>query len=73
MNLSPAYLKRKEQWRVEGQTEIVESLLIGRFGMLDEELSNLIPAIVQLSNSERTQLLLNLSNFSREELLAQLR
>lgn len=52
---------------------MVESLLIGRFGMLDEELSNLIPAIVKLSNSERTQLLLNLSNLSREELLAQLR
>ena len=75
MSLSPAYLKQREEWkqegleegRQEGQRLMVESLLAVRFGNLDEELSAIISQLMELSLTERTQLLLNLS---REELLA---
>lgn len=82
MSLSPAYLKQREEWKQEGIEEgrqegildgqrlMVESLLAVRFGNLDEELSAIVTPIMQLSLTERTQLLLNLSNLSREELLA---
>jgi hypothetical protein len=80
MNLSPAYIQQCEAWReegklegkVEGQTLMVASLLEGRFGTLDEELESLIPVLMQLALSERTQLLINLANLSREELIARL-
>ncbi|QJB43061.1 hypothetical protein [Dolichospermum flos-aquae] len=79
MSLSPAYLKQREEWKQEGLEEgrqegqqdgqrlMVESLLAVRFGNLDEELSSIISQLMELSLTERTQLLLNLS---REELLA---
>jgi len=75
MSLSPAYLKQREEWKQEGLEEgeqngqrlMVESLLVVRFGNLDEELSAIISQLMELSLTERTQLLLNLS---REELLA---
>ena len=83
MSLSPAYLKQCEEWKQEGIEEgrqegrqegqqdgqrlMVESLLAVRFGNLDEELSAIISQLMELSLTERTQLLLNLS---REELLA---
>jgi len=79
MSLSPAYLKQCEEWKQEGieagrqegqqdgQRLMVESLLAVRFGNLDEELSAIISQLMELSPTERTQLLLNLS---REELLA---
>ncbi|MDK2412151.1 hypothetical protein QHH11_12850 [Aphanizomenon sp. PH219] len=86
MTLSPAYLKQREEWREEGiqtglQTGrqeglqeglrlIVGSLLTARFGNLDEELSAIVTPIMELSLTERTDLLLNLSQLSREELLA---
>lgn len=69
MNLSPAYIQQREVWKEEGQSLMVEKLLEARFGTLDEELKSLIPSVMQLEVSERTQLLLNLSNLSREELL----
>jgi hypothetical protein len=88
MNLSPAYVQQCEAWRqegrqegkqegkqegnLEGQSLMVASLLEERFGTLDEEISNLIPALMQLPLPERTRLLLNLSNLSREELIARL-
>ncbi|MGH2415580.1 MAG: hypothetical protein ACRDEA_18195, partial [Microcystaceae cyanobacterium] len=84
MNLSPAYEQQREIWRqegkqegkqegnLEGQSLMVALLLEGRFGTLDEELKSLIPQIVQLDPSERTQLLLNLANLSREEFIARL-
>lgn len=84
MNLSPAYIQQREVWKeegkqegkqegnLEGQSLMVASLLSERFGVLDEELSNLIPALMQLPLSERTRLLFNLSNLSREDLLAAL-
>jgi hypothetical protein len=74
MSLSPAYLKQREEWKQEGQKDgqrlMVESLLAVRFGNLDEELSAIVTPIMELSLTERTQLLLNLS---REELLARFR
>jgi hypothetical protein len=82
MSLSPAYLKQREEWKQEGIEEgrqqgqkdgqrlMIESLLAVRFGNLDEELSAIVSPLMELSLTERTQLLLNLSNLSRQELLA---
>ncbi|MGM3306449.1 hypothetical protein ACSQ6I_10770 [Anabaena sp. WFMT] len=71
MSLSPAYLKQREEWQQEGRQDgqrlMVESLLAVRFGNLDEELSAIVTPMMELSITERTPLLLNLS---REELLA---
>ena len=81
MNLSPAYLKQREEWKEEGKLEgtkeerysMITSLLEGRFGTLDSELSGLVEQIGKLPVSERTQLLLSLANLSREELLQRFR
>jgi hypothetical protein len=73
MNLSPAYLKQREDWKLEGIEGMIASLLEGRFGTLDSELSSLVEQIAQLPISERTQLLLSLANLSREQLLERLR
>ncbi|REJ42337.1 MAG: DUF4351 domain-containing protein [Microcystis flos-aquae DF17] len=81
MNLSPAYLKQREEWKIEGKQEgtlegqlsLIASLLEGRFGTLDSELSGLVAQIAQLPISERTGLLLSLVNLSRSELLERLR
>lgn len=76
MNLSPAYVQQCEAWfeegKLEGQSLMVALLLKERFGALDEELSNLIPALMQLPLPERTRLLFNLANLSRSDLLAAL-
>ena len=69
MNLSPAYLKQREEWKQEGQLSMITSLLEARFGNLDSELSGLVEQIAKIPVSERTQLLLSLANLSREELL----
>jgi hypothetical protein len=97
MNLSPAYLKQREEWKQEGIQEgiqrgiqegmqegiqrgsleerysLITSLLEGRFGSLDAELSGLVEQIAQLPISERTELLLSLANLSRSELLERFR
>ncbi len=73
MNLSPAYLQQIEDWKQEGQVYLITSLLEGRFGSLDAELSGLVEKIANIPISERTQLLLSLGNLSREELLQRLR
>jgi hypothetical protein len=77
MNLSPAYLQQREDWKQEGTLEerhsLIASLLEGRFGTLDSELSGLVEQIAQLPISERTQLLLSLANLSCEELLERFR
>ena len=80
MNLSPAYLQQIEDWKQEGKEEgkeeerfsLITSLLEGRFGSLDAELSGLVEKIAKFPISERTQLLLSLGNLSREELLQRL-
>ena len=81
MNLSPAYLKWREETfqegrqegRQEGQRLMIENLLAARFGEVDEALSNLVESILQLSVQERAQLMLQLPMLSREELLARFR
>jgi hypothetical protein len=97
MNLSPAYLQQREEWKQEGIQEgiqrgiqegmqegiqrgsleerysLITSLLEGRFGSLDAELSGLVEQIAQLPISERTGLLLSLANLSRSELLERFR
>ncbi|MBR8827468.1 MAG: hypothetical protein DSM107014_06100 [Gomphosphaeria aponina SAG 52.96 = DSM 107014] len=80
MNLSPAYEKQREEWKLEGKLEgkleeqrlMVESLIEGRFGKLDQELSAIIDTVIALPRANRTQLLLNLASLSKEELLSQL-
>ena len=81
MNLSPAYLQQIEDWKQEGKQEgkleaelyFITSLLEGRFGSLDAELSGVVAKIAKFPISERTQLLLSLGNLSRKELLQRLR
>nr|WP_228021017.1 hypothetical protein [Microcystis sp. LEGE 08355] len=73
MNLSPAYLQQREEWKIEERHSMIASLLEGRFGSLDSELSGLVERIAQLPISERTALLLSLANLSREELLQRFR
>jgi hypothetical protein len=82
MRLSPLFDQQlqhaKEEGRLEGEQEgeqrakreVVENFLRVRFGALDEELSGIIETFVGLSPDEFTSLLLQLSNLSREELLA---
>ncbi|MFM6064204.1 MAG: hypothetical protein ACKPAE_17795, partial [Microcystis panniformis] len=72
MNLSPAYLQQREEWKIEERHSMIASLLEVRFGSLDSELSGLVEKIAQLPISERTGLLLSLANLSREELLERL-
>ncbi|MFM6036507.1 MAG: DUF4351 domain-containing protein, partial [Sphaerospermopsis kisseleviana] len=81
MNLSPAYLQQREEWRQEakqegrqeGQLLLITSLLEGRFGSLDAELSGAVEKIAKFPIAERSQLLLSLGSLSREELLERLR
>lgn len=56
-----------EQGLEQGQRLVVENLLRVRFGALDEQLSTIIPLLLELPTEEYTRLLLQLS---REELLA---
>ncbi|WP_242038838.1 hypothetical protein [Anabaena lutea] len=72
MNLSPAYLQQREEWKQEGELYLITSLLEGRFGSLDAELSGLVEKIAKFPIAERTHLLLSLGNLSREELLQRL-
>ena len=81
MNLSPAYFKWREEtfqegWqegRQEGQRLMIENLLATKFGTLDKALSSLVESMLQLPVQERTQLMLQLSTLSREELFARVR
>ncbi|NER50579.1 MAG: hypothetical protein F6J92_28710, partial [Symploca sp. SIO1A3] len=81
MNLSSAYLQWREETlqqgrqqgrqegTLDGQRLMVEKLIEAKFSTLDQELSDIITVIMQLPLTERSQLLLDLSNLSREELL----
>jgi hypothetical protein len=53
-----------------GQNLLVENLLRGRFGELDEQLLAIIPSLLALNPEQYTALLLQLSSISREEFLA---
>ncbi len=54
----------------QGQRLMVESMLQVKFGVIDEELSQIIEPLIQLEPLERTQLIMLLN---REELLARFR
>lgn len=74
MDLSPAYLRwreeaveeGKQEGKKEGKQQMIENLMIVRFGSLDEELSKAIAFLLQLPSEELSRVLLTLS---REELL----
>jgi hypothetical protein len=75
MNLSPIYQQRCQDWRQEGlqeglqgQREIIKSLLQERFGWLDDELLALVDRLLTHPAHHYTRLLLQAS---REEILAQ--
>ncbi|OYD94986.1 hypothetical protein CDG77_11520 [Nostoc sp. 'Peltigera membranacea cyanobiont' 213] len=54
----------------QGQRVVIENLLKARFGELDEQLSAIIEPLLSLTPKDLTSLLLQLSQLSREELLA---
>jgi hypothetical protein len=83
MNLSPAYLKEKEEWRIEGELKgklegklegklaekraMIENFLLAKFGNLDIELTAIIEPLLQVETPEVTRVLLH---YSKEELIA---
>ncbi|MBW4504910.1 MAG: hypothetical protein KME64_00085 [Scytonematopsis contorta HA4267-MV1] len=73
MNLSQAYLEweqdTEQRGKQEGQRQVVENLLLARFGEVDSQLAAIIQPILSLPPQEYASLLLQLSNLSREELL----
>lgn len=74
MELSPLVLQWREEALQEGmraeRRAIMENLLRVRFGSLDDQLSAIIEPMLELPSEEFTRLLLQLSNLSREEVLA---
>ncbi|TAN99390.1 MAG: hypothetical protein EYR95_10655, partial [Phormidium sp. SL48-SHIP] len=68
--LEAAQLTGLQQGLQQGERRVVENLLQVRFGSLDDELTSLIDAVLQLPAEEFTPLLMQLS---REELLERFR
>jgi len=78
MNLTPAYLEWEritelrglERGKEQERRQIVENLLLARFGFIDEQLAAVIQPVLNLTSQEYTTLLLQLSSLSREQLLS---
>ena len=78
MRLSPLfsqYLEAATQSGIEQviqqeRRKIIENLLVFRFGKLDSKLEVIIEQIIKLPKEDFTRLILQLSNLSREQLLA---
>ncbi|NEN92074.1 MAG: hypothetical protein F6K48_25485 [Okeania sp. SIO3H1] len=86
MRLSPLFSQRLEkatqsgkqegrqegiqEGRQEGRREMLENLLVFRFGQLDNQLEVIIEQIMELPKEDLNRLILQLSNLSRDELLA---
>jgi hypothetical protein len=78
VELSPVLVQQLEAATREGEQrgiqtgrrDVVESSLLFRYGVLDEQLLAIIQPIVELPTTDFTRLLMQLSNLSREELLA---
>ena len=74
MALSPAYLQWQEetlqQGLQQGQRIMLESILIVRFGSVDEELTQTIDRLLELPSQEAVSLVLQCT---REELLERFR
>ncbi len=81
MSLSPVYERWKEETLLEGREEgkqegkqeqrreLLEVLLVNRFGTVDAEMASLIPTMAQLSDVELAGLILQLANLSHKDLL----
>jgi hypothetical protein len=67
---SPLFVEYMEQATADARSlayrSVVESMMVARFGSLDEHLSAIIPNIIKLPPSEFTPLVLEMS---REELI----
>ncbi|NER06139.1 MAG: hypothetical protein F6K17_27885 [Okeania sp. SIO3C4] len=74
MKLSPLFSQRLEEatqsGKQEGRREILENLLVFRFGQLDDQLEVIIEQIMELPKEDLNRLILKLSSLSRDELLA---
>lgn len=86
MNLSQAYLEWEQETELRGvergkeigkeigreqeRRQIVENLLLARFGPLDEQLAAIVQPILNLQAIEYAAMLIQLSSLSREQLLA---
>jgi len=77
MELSPVLVQQLEtatQTGIQtGNRTTIENMMRLRYGVLDEQLSAIIPVILELPVEDFSRLLLQLSNLSREDLLAQFR
>ena len=69
MNLSPVYEKWREETVGQARREEVEALLAEKFGSLDSALTQIVPALLQLSSRQRMNVILH---SSRDELLERL-
>jgi hypothetical protein len=67
---SPLFVEYMERATADAVTttakNFVESMMIDRFGSLDQELSAILPSLIKMSPSELTPLLMH---WSREELI----
>ena len=78
MRLSPLLTKKLQDAEDFGEQRgkrmerltMIENFFRARFGSLDEELSTIIEPMLLLSYEELTQILMQLSTISREELLS---
>lgn len=62
----------KEEGLQEGKRRLIESLLKARFGELDEQLKALITALLSMPEDEYAQLMIQLVQLSREDLIERL-
>ena len=74
MNLSQAYLEWEqetvERAKEQERRQLLENLLLARFGEIDSVLNTIVQPILNLPTAEYTALVLQLSSLSREDLLA---
>ena len=81
VNLSPAYLQRREEWKREGieqgieqgiireRRTTIEALFRNRFGSLDEPLLQVLSTLLRLSDADYGAVLPQLFQMSSEELI----
>jgi hypothetical protein len=71
MPLSQVFLDWERKTQEQAERKVVEALLKARFGELDEQLAAIAPKLLALPPEEYSQLLLQLGERSRQELLDQ--
>ena len=76
MRLAPLFdieqEKKFQQGFQQGKRRFLENLMCFRFGELDEDMAAICDRLLALPPEEMSPLILQLSNLSREELLARL-